>query len=175
MGKIAYLFPGQGAQKPGMGKDFYENSPAARAFFDRASELLQLDMKSLCFEENDRLHVTEYTQAAMVTTSLAMTAELEERGLGKPDVTAGLSLGEYCALAQAGVLAVRDAISLVRKRGIYMQEAVPAGAGAMAAILALEAEKVREVLDSMKDVWIANDNCPGQLVISGRTEASFSS
>lgn len=171
MGKIAYLFPGQGAQKPGMGKDFYENSPAARAVFDRASELLQLDMKSLCFEENDRLHVTEYTQAAMVTTSLAMTAELEERGLGKPDVTAGLSLGEYCALAQAGGLAVRDAISLVRKRGIYMQEAVPAGAGAMAAILALEAEKVREVLDSMKDVWIANDNCPGQLVISGRTEA----
>ena len=171
MGKIAYIFPGQGAQKAGMGKDFYENSRAAREMFDRAGELLGLDMKALCFEENDRLDITEYTQAAMVTTSLAMTAEMEERGLPRPDVTAGLSLGEYCAMAAAGVMAPLDAVRAVRRRGILMQEAVPAGQGAMSAVLAMKAEAVEQALSSIEGVQIANYNCPGQLVISGRTAA----
>ncbi|MCI8550293.1 MAG: ACP S-malonyltransferase [Lachnospiraceae bacterium] len=177
MGKTAYIFPGQGAQKPGMGKDFYENSEASRRVFDQASGLLGIDMKTLCFEENEKLNRTEYTQAAMVTTSLAMMAEIErrwasgERGLRKPDVTAGLSLGEYCALAAAGAMEVFDAITLVRKRGIFMEEAVPAGEGAMAAVLAMKAEDVEAVISSIQDVWIANYNCPGQIVISGRTKA----
>ena len=108
MGKLAYIFPGQGAQKAGMGKDFYENSAASRAVFDRAQELLGLDMKALCFEENDKLDITEYPQAAMVTASLAILAEMEARGIRKPDVTAGLSLGEYAAMAAAGVMSAED-------------------------------------------------------------------
>ncbi len=171
MGKIAYIYPGQGAQKPGMGKDFYENSPASREVFDRASQLLGLDMKALCFGEDPRLDITEYTQAAMVTTSLAMTAEMEKRGLPKPRVTAGLSLGEYCAMAAAGVLRTEDAICAVRRRGILMQEAVPAGKGAMSAVLAMTAEAAEQAISSIADVQIANYNCPGQLVISGKTEA----
>lgn len=171
MGKIAYIFPGQGAQKVGMGKDFYENSEASRHVFDRAGELLNMDMKALCFEENDKLDITEYTQAAMVTTSLAMTAEMGRQGFPKPDVTAGLSLGEYPAMAAAGVMDADDAIKVVRQRGILMQEAVPAGQGAMAAILAMKAEKIEEVLEDFEDVQIANYNCPGQIVISGRTAA----
>ncbi len=173
MGKIAYLFPGQGAQKPGMGKDFYENSEASRRVFDRAGGLLGLDMKALCFEENEKLNQTEYTQAAMVTTSLAMMAEIDKRReagqrIRKPDVTAGLSLGEYCAIAAAGAMEPDDAITLVRKRGIFMEEAVPAGEGAMAAVLAIKAEKAAEAILPIPEVWIANYNCPGQLVISGR-------
>lgn len=100
MSKIAFIYPGQGAQKAGMGADFYENSATARRIYDEASEALGLDMKELCFEKNDRLDLTEYTQAAMVTTCLAMTRTIEEQGL-KPDITAGLSLGEYCAIAAA--------------------------------------------------------------------------
>ena len=171
MGKLAYIFPGQGAQKAGMGKDFYENSAASRAVFDRAQELLGLDMKALCFEENDKLDITEYTQAAMVTASLAILAEMEARGIRKPDVTAGLSLGEYAAMAAAGVMSAEDAIWTVRQRGILMQEAVPPGKGAMAAILAMKAGEIEAVLSGMEDVQIANYNCPGQIVISGRTEA----
>lgn len=171
MGKLAYIFPGQGAQKAGMGKDFYENSAASRAVFDRASELLGLDMKALCFEENEKLDITEYTQAAMVTTSLAILAEMEARGARRPDVTAGLSLGEYCALAAAGVIGGADAIKAVRRRGLLMQEAVPAGEGAMSAVLAMKTEAAEAVLARIDEVQIANYNCPGQLVISGRTGA----
>lgn len=176
MGKIAYLFPGQGAQKPGMGKDFYENSEASRRVFDQAGGLLGLDMRELCFEENERLNQTEFTQAAMVTTSLAMMAEIDRRReaghpIPEPDVAAGLSLGEYCALAAAGAMEPMDAVVLVRKRGIFMEEAVPAGEGAMAAVLSMKAEDVSRVIASIPEVWIANYNCPGQLVISGRKEA----
>ena len=128
MSKIAFIYPGQGAQKAGMGKDFYENSPLARDIYDRASECLELDMRALCFEENDLLDQTEYTQAAMVTTCLAMTRVAENKGL-KADVTAGLSLGEYPAIAIAGGMNDMDAIRLVRKRGILMQNTVPAGDG----------------------------------------------
>lgn len=170
MSKTAFLFPGQGVQKCGMGKDFYENSSQAAKLFEEASEALRLDMKALCFEENARLDQTEYTQAALVTTYLAMCRELESRGV-KPDITAGLSLGEYAAIAAAGAMSDLDAIRLVRKRGMLMQNTVPAGEGAMCAILALDEKKIEEILSEIPDVTIANYNCPGQIVITGKTAA----
>lgn len=170
MSKTAFLFPGQGVQKCGMGKDFYENSSQAAKLFEKASEALGLDMKALCFEENARLDQTEYTQAALVTTYLAMCRELENRGV-KPDITAGLSLGEYAAIAVAGAMSDLDAIRLVRKRGMLMQNTVPTGEGAMCAILALDEKKIEEVLNEIPDVTIANYNCPGQIVITGKTAA----
>ena len=170
MAKIAFIYPGQGAQKPGMGKDFYENSELAKAVYDKASELLQIDMKALCFEENEKLDLTEYTQAALVTTCLAMTKVVEKRGL-KPDVTAGLSLGEYCAISVAGGMKEEDAISLVRKRGILMQNTVPVGEGAMAAILGMDASAIEEGIKDIEGVSVANYNCPGQIVITGETKA----
>ncbi len=170
MSKIAFIYPGQGTQKAGMGKDFYENSETAKALYDKATELLDIDMKALCFEENDKLDLTEYTQAAMVTTSLAMTKVLEEKGL-KPDVTAGLSLGEYCAICAAGGMKEEDAIRLVRKRGILMQNTVPQGEGAMAAILGMSASDIESVIADIADVTVANYNCPGQIVITGKTLA----
>ena len=170
MSKIAFIFPGQGAQACGMGKDFYEQTETGKRIFDKATELMGFSMPELCFEENDRLDITEYTQAAMVTASIAMMRVLEENGI-KPDVAAGLSLGEYCALAAAGVMSDEDAIRTVRQRGILMQEAVPVGEGAMAAILALDAAAIEEVTGAMEGVWIANYNCPGQIVISGEKAA----
>lgn len=170
MSKIAFIYPGQGAQKAGMGADFYANSKTARSIYDEASKLLGLDMKELCFERNDRLDLTEYTQAAMVTTCLAMTRVVEEMGV-KPDITAGLSLGEYCAIAAAGGFDDMEAVRTVRIRGILMQNTVPAGEGAMAAVLGMKKEVIEHVLASMKDVTIANYNCPGQIVITGRTGA----
>jgi len=175
MSKIAFIYPGQGAQKAGMGADFYERSETARAIFDQAGEKLGLDMKALCFEENEKLDLTEYTQAALVTTCLAMTRVVRERGL-KPDITAGLSLGEYSAIAAAGGMDDLDAVRLVRKRGILMQNTVPAGEGGMCAVMGMEASKIEEVLEEMAgeaagDVTIANYNCPGQIVITGKTPA----
>lgn len=170
MNKIAFLFPGQGAQKAGMGKDFYEKYETARQIFDQASQWLDMDMKALCFEENDRLDLTEYTQAALVTTCLAMEKVVEEQGL-YPDVTAGLSLGEYCAVEAAGGMKLQDAVTTVRKRGILMEQAVPAGKGSMAAVLGMDSRDIEKVTDSIEDVEIANYNCPGQIVITGKTEA----
>lgn len=170
MSKIAFIFPGQGAQKVGMGKDFYECSETARKVVDKASELLKIDMKALCFEENEQLDQTEYTQAALVTICLAMTKVLEERGL-KPDVTAGLSLGEYCAIVAAGGMQLEDAITTVRKRGILMQNAVPQGMGAMSAVLGMSEDMVENVLEGIEGVSIANYNCPGQIVITGWKES----
>ena len=170
MSKTAFIYPGQGAQKAGMGADFYENSEIARYIFDQAGEELGLDMKALCFEENDKLDLTEYTQAAMVTTCLAMTRVAENKGL-KADVTAGLSLGEYPAIAIAGGMNDMDAIRLVRKRGILMQNTVPAGEGAMCAVISMDAEKIEEVIEPIADVSVANYNCPGQIVITGKTKA----
>ena len=170
MSKIAFIFPGQRAQACGMGQDFYEQTETGKRIFDKATELMGFSMPQLCFEENDRLDITEYTQAAMVTASIAMMRVLEENGI-KPDVAAGLSLGEYCALAAAGVMSDEDAIRTVRQRGILMQEAVPVGEGAMAAILALDASAIEEVTGAMEGVWIANYNCPGQIVISGEKAA----
>ena len=170
MSRTAFIFPGQGAQVCGMGKDFYEKTETGRQIYDRATRLLGFSMPELCFEKNDRLDITEYTQAALVTTSIAMMKVLEEAGI-RPDVTAGLSLGEYAALTAAEVMSADDAITAVRQRGILMQQEVPAGIGSMAAILALDAQTIETVLSSMEDVWIANYNCPGQIVISGRKEA----
>ena len=170
MSKIAFVYPGQGAQKAGMGKDFYDNSELAKDVYDKATEALQIDMKALCFEENDQLDLTEYTQAAMVTTCLAMTKVIEAKGL-KPDVTAGLSLGEYCAISAAGGMKEEDAIRLVRKRGILMQNTVPAGEGAMAAVLGAEISLIENCIQDIDDVSIANYNCPGQTVITGSTKA----
>ena len=165
-GKTAWIFPGQGAQKCGMGKDFYEKSTAARQIYDEASRLLGLDMASLCFEENERLDQTEYTQAALVTTCLAMAEALRD-DLPAPDVTAGLSLGEYCAIAAAGGMRTEDAVATVRKRGIFMQNAVPDGKGAMSAVLGLTGEQIEAAIAGLEGVYIANYNCPGQIVITG--------
>ena len=171
MSKIASIFPGQGAQYTGMGRDFYEQTETGRKVFDQASELLGFSMPELVFEPNDRLDITEYTQAAMVTTSIAMMKVFTERTGIRPDVAAGLSLGEYCALVAAGVMSDADAITTVRQRGILMQQAVPVGIGSMAAVLGMEASAIEEVLASMDDVQIANYNCPGQIVITGKTKA----
>lgn len=170
MSRIAFIYPGQGAQVCGMGQDFYEQTETGKKVFDLATEILGFSVPELCFEKNDRLDITEYTQAAMVTTSIAMTKVLEENGV-KPDVTAGLSLGEYCALYASGVMSEKDAIATVRQRGILMQEAVPVGQGAMAAVLAMDASAIEEVIADIDGVQIANYNCPGQIVISGKKDA----
>lgn len=168
MSKLAFIFPGQGAQKAGMGKDFYENSEAVRSFFDQAQKILDFDLKEMCFGEHEELNLTEYTQPCMVSVCLAIVRELKKRGIN-PDITAGLSLGEYAAVAAAGGMNELDAIKLVRRRGILMQSTVPAGEGAMAAVLGLDAKKIEEILESFENVWIANYNCPGQIVITGLT------
>ena len=170
MGKTAFVFPGQGAQYVGMGRDFYETYPVSREMFDRASAVTGLDLPALCFEENDRLDVTEYTQIAMLTVEAAILAAVRERGIF-PDVTAGLSLGEYGALIASGVLSSEDAFRVVRKRGIYMQSEVPSG-GAMAAVIGMDSEKIEEICEKTEGiVSIANYNCPGQIVITGEEKA----
>lgn len=169
MSKIAFVFPGQGAQKIGMGKDFYDAFDTAKQIFENASDWLSLDMKALCFEENEKLDLTEYTQAALVTTSLAMAHVVREKGL-TPDVTAGLSLGEYCAIEMAGGMSLKSAVCTVRERGILMEHAVPAGKGSMAAVLGMKAEDIETTISSVDGVEIANYNCPGQIVITGKKE-----
>lgn len=170
MNKIAFLFPGQGAQKPGMGMDFYKEFDTAKEIYEKAGAWLGMDMKELCFEENDRLNLTQYTQAAMVTTSMAMAKVIEEHGL-HADMAAGLSLGEYCAIAVAGAMSIQDAIVTVRKRGILMEQAVPPGQGGMAAVLGIDAETIEAVVDPIEGVGVANYNCPGQIVITGIKES----
>lgn len=169
MGKVAFLFPGQGAQKVGMGKDFYEQSKLAANLIDQASDVLGLDLKKLCFEENNQLNLTEYTQVALVTVCLAMARTAKEKGLN-PQMTAGLSLGEYCAIAMTGAMSDLEAISAVRKRGIFMEQAVPNGIGTMAAVLGLSGEKVFDIVKNIEGVFVANYNCPGQVVITGKTQ-----
>lgn len=170
MSKIAFIYPGQGAQAVGMGKDFYEKSPLSKAVFDQASEAVDLDLKKLCFEENDLLVKTEYTQVAMVTACLAMTRAVEAMGL-HADMAAGLSLGEYCAIAVAGGMCDMDAVRTVRSRGIFMEHAAPEGTGAMSAVLGLDAAVIEDVLNGREGVSIANYNCPGQIVITGEAKA----
>lgn len=170
MSKTAFLFPGQGAQYIGMAKDFYDNLPVCREVFDLAGKASGLDVAALCFEENDRIHITEYTQIAMLAAEAAILKAVEEKGI-KPDVAAGLSLGEYAALAVSGVMELKDIFALVRKRGIYMQEAVPFG-GAMSAVLGLDADTIENICWNTEGiVSIANYNCPGQIVITGEEKA----
>lgn len=170
MKKRAFIFPGQGTQYIGMGKEFYEQIPACRKVFEMASKASGLDIAALCFEENEKINITEYTQICMLTVEAAILKALNNAGF-HPDVSAGLSLGEYGALIASGALDEKDAFALVRKRGIYMQEAVPIG-GAMAAVLGLDAEAIEVVCENTKGiVSIANYNCPGQIVITGE-EAS---
>ncbi|ABX40903.1 ACP S-malonyltransferase [Lachnoclostridium phytofermentans] len=167
MKQVAFLFPGQGAQYTGMGKDFYDTYKESKEVFELASDILSLDMTKLIFEEDERLHITEYTQVAMVTTMTAMLMAVKEKNI-TPAVCAGLSLGEYVALYQSKVLSLKDVIYLVRKRGIYMQEAVPVSVGTMAAVLGLNNELVEEICANTEGiVTVANYNCPGQIVISG--------
>lgn len=170
MGKTVYMFPGQGAQFIGMGKEFYDNYNVCRAVFDLASNVTGLDIPALCFEENDKINITEYTQIAMLTVEAAIFMAMEQGQL-KPDYAAGLSLGEYGALIVSKALDPADAFRIVRKRGIYMQEAVPTG-GAMAAVLGLDAQTIEKVCAQTEGiVSVANYNCPGQIVITGEQAA----
>ena len=170
MGKTAFIFPGQGAQYCGMGKDFYESFETARKLYTIAEEATGLDVKKLCFEKDDRLDITEYTQIAMLATEVAILKVMEEQGF-RADCAAGLSLGEYGALAAAEVMELPQLFRLIRCRGIYMQEAYPTG-GAMTAVLGLDAETVGRICEETSGiVSIANDNCPGQIVITGEAEA----
>lgn len=170
MGKIAFVFPGQGAQVVGMGQNVYENSAVAKDVFEQASKAVDLDLKALCFEENNDINITEFTQVCLLTTSVAIMEELKTRGV-KADVAAGLSLGEYCALVAAGSMNFVDAAKAVRKRGIFMQEEVPAGKGGMAAILGMDAAEIDKNIEEFDKVQVANYNCPGQIVITGDKEA----
>lgn len=170
MGRIAFVFPGQGAQYCGMGKDFYDTYETARKVFELAKEATGLDVAELCFTENERLNITEYTQIAMLTTEVAILKVLEEKGI-KAQCCAGLSLGEYGALAACNVMGLEDLFRLIRSRGIFMQEAYPQG-GAMTAVLGLDADIIRQVCEETDGiVSIANDNCPGQIVITGEESA----
>ena len=170
MNKIAFVFPGQGAQYVGMGKEFYDNYPEAKEVFKLAGEVSGLDMEKLVFEENDQLNITEYTQIAMLAAEVATWKVLDSKGI-KADVCAGLSLGEYGALAVCDVMDLADLFKVIRKRGIYMQEAYPAG-GAMTAVLGLDPAAVEEICEKTEGiVSVANYNCPGQIVITGEESA----
>ncbi len=170
MGKTVYMFPGQGAQYIGMARDFYDRYNICKAVFDLASSVTGLDIPALCFEENEKIHITEYTQIAMLAAETAIYMAMEQAGL-KPDYAAGLSLGEYGALIVSKALDPADAFRIIRKRGIFMQEAVPQG-GAMAGVLGLGAQEI-EAACAQTDgiVSVANYNCPGQIVITGEQDA----
>jgi [acyl-carrier-protein] S-malonyltransferase len=174
MSKLAFLFPGQASQYPGMGRDLAENFPESRAVFEEADATLGFPISKLCFEgPEDALKLTENTQPAIVTVSVAAYRALEKRGV-VPDATAGHSLGEYSALVAAGALTFADAVSLARRRGRYMQEAVPAGEGAMAAIMGLSPADVAEICKKTAGdevVSPANLNSPEQTAISGHAAA----
>lgn len=169
--KTAFIIPGQGAQCFGMGKDFYNEFKESRHVFECASDVLHLDLRKICFEENELLHITEYTQAALLTTCISIYEIIKKQGI-IPDISAGLSLGEYGALYVCGAYGIEDAVTCVRKRGLYMQDAVPLGQGAMSAVIGMETEHIEELCAQIDgQVSIANYNCPGQVVITGETAA----
>jgi [acyl-carrier-protein] S-malonyltransferase len=178
------MFPGQGSQYIGMGKEIYETFPKAKEVFDKASAITGLDVAAMCFEENEKINITEYTQICMLTVEAALFAVLEEKGITY-DLTAGLSLGEYGALIASGAMSMEDAFAIVRKRGIYMQNAVPEGGG-MSAVIGLDASVIEDACAEVmanKDMYdkgdnslpftvsVANYNNPKQSVITGRKDA----
>lgn len=170
MKKIAFIFPGQGSQYVGMGKDFYETFPCAKEMIDLAEKVSGIPMKELLFEENENINITKYTQIAMLADELAIWSVLREKGL-ESVVNAGLSLGEYAALVASGVMTPEDAFRVVAKRGEYMQEAVPTG-GAMTAVLGADTAVIEKICEETEGiVSIANYNCPGQIVITGDQQA----
>jgi [acyl-carrier-protein] S-malonyltransferase len=167
MNKIAFVFPGQGAQYIGMGEDFYNNFECCRDVFNESSDLLNIDIKKLCFEDNEKINLTRYTQIAMVTVCYAILTKVKSMGI-KGDVCAGLSLGEYPALMASGIMSLKDGIMVVKKRGELMEEAVEPGVGMMAAVLGVDNSLLESVCkESNGDVTIANYNCSGQSVITG--------
>ena len=170
MGKISFVFPGQGAQAVGMGKDFYDNFDSAKNFFDEADDALGYSIKKMCFEgsEND-LKLTANTQPAILIVSVIAAELLKSEGINA-EVAGGHSLGEYSALVTAGALKFRDAVILVHKRGQFMQEAVPVGEGSMAAIIGLDDKIIVDICNEVSEidaVQAVNFNCPGQTVIAG--------
>ena len=172
MKKIATLFPGQGAQYVGMGKDFAESFAIARETFEEADEILNMRLSKIIFEgPEDLLMQTKYSQLAIFVTSMAILRVLQQQMPHlRPEICSGLSLGEYSALCASGKISFKDALLLIQKRAQFMQEAAEKMGGAMAAVLGLNAEDVSSALQGLKDVWVANYNCPGQIVISGTKE-----
>jgi [acyl-carrier-protein] S-malonyltransferase len=175
MSKLAYIFPGQGSQSIGMGKDLFDNFTAARQVFEEADDALGFSLSEMCFSGDEAdLQLTANTQPAILAASVAAFRAMESEGFAKPDFVAGHSLGEYSALVAAGVLDFADAVRTVRKRGTYMQEAVPVGVGAMAAILGLDVETVEAGCAEAEQGQVcspANINSPSQVVIAGNAEA----
>jgi [acyl-carrier-protein] S-malonyltransferase len=175
MKQTAFLFPGQGSQYVGMGKEFYDNFRVAKEVFEEADDVLRFSISSLCFQgPEEALKLTENTQPAVLTTSIAALRVLQsEKGI-PPHLTAGHSLGEYSALVASGALTFADAVQMVRLRGRFMQEAVPVGEGAMAAILGMEREQIEKLCEEVSSGEVltpANFNCPGQIVIAGHSKA----
>ncbi|MBZ6005928.1 ACP S-malonyltransferase [Paraclostridium bifermentans] len=172
MGKVALVFPGQGAQYVGMASDIYNNDDIAKKIIDEAERSVGINLKKIMFEGSDEeLAKTENTQPAIVTHSIALFESLKDKIDLKYDACLGLSLGEYSALVAADAMDFNDAVAVVKKRGKYMQESVPLGKGTMAAILGLDREKVNEVIEQVDNgiIEVANYNSPGQIVISGET------
>jgi len=169
---IAVVFPGQGSQRPGMGKDFYEQISGCRRTFEEAADALGWDVSAMCFGEDEKLNLTEYTQPCIVTTEICMLRGLRERYGFAPDYFGGHSLGEFTALVAAGVMPLSDTVKIVQTRGRLMQEAVPVGVGGMAAVISenIDMDMLTKIMDGL-NAGVANINSANQVVISGEVQA----